>query len=131
VKNEQLRNLQDKEKRISGELSQDRQQLNHVLYNIKRLNEDHLQAQQKLDGITATLEQHRTEVDALRGQQHTAKQKLADATRRHNDEQNQIYKLEKEIAVLRIQHDALEQESLRNITDAEAKVAELDQFNVL
>lgn len=131
VKNEQLRNLQDKEARISGELTQDRQQLNHVLYNIKRLNEEHLEAQQKLDGIAATLEQHRAEVDELRGQQHAAKQKLDSATHQHTDQQNEIYKLEKEIAVLRIQHDALEQESLRNVTDTESKAAELDQFNAL
>src|SRR5690606_3866375 len=37
----------------------------------------------------------------------------------------------KEIAVLRIQHDALEQESVRNITDAKSKASELDQFNAL
>ncbi|MEC3879631.1 chromosome segregation protein SMC [Parapedobacter sp. 10938] len=131
VKNEQLRNLKDKEARIIGELSQDRQQLNHVLYNIKRLHEEHLEAQQKLDGISVILEQHRAAVDELRGQQHTAKQKLDGATRQHNDEQNEIYKLEKEVAVLRIQHDALAQESLRNVTDAESKTAELDQFNAL
>src|SRR5690606_31630139 len=131
VKNEQLRNLQDKEIRISGELTQDRQQLNHVLYNIKRLNEEHREAQQKLDIVKATLEQHRAEVDELRGQQHAAKQKLDGATRQYNDEQNESYKLEKEIAVLRIQHDALEQESLRNVSDAESKAAELDQFNIV
>src|SRR5690606_19472188 len=107
VKNEQLRNLQDRESRISGELTHDRQQLNHVLYNIKRLNEEHLESQQKLHSITATLTQHRSTVDELRGQQHTAKQKLDSAARQHTDEQNEIYKLEKEIAVLRIQHDAL------------------------
>ncbi|HWK99472.1 MAG TPA: AAA family ATPase, partial [Parapedobacter sp.] len=131
VKNEQLRNLHDRESRMEGELTQDRQQLNHVLYNIKRLNEEHLEAQQKLNGIIATLEQRRAETDELRGQQHAAKQKLDGALRRHNDQQNEIYKLEKEIAVLRIQHDALEQEGLRNVTDTESKAAELDQFNVL
>lgn len=131
VKNEQLRNLHDKESRIGGELTQDRQQLNHVLYNIKRLNEEHLEAQQKLAGIIATLEQRRAETDELRGQQHAAKQKLDGTMRQHNDQQNEIYKLEKEIAVLRIQHDALEQEGLRNVTDTESKAAELDQFNVL
>ncbi len=131
VKNEQLRNLQDKETRISGELTQDRQQLNHVLYNIKRLNEEHREAQQKLDVVKASLEQHRAEVDELRGQQHAAKQKLDAATRQYSDEQNESYKLEKEIAVLRIQHDALEQESLRNVSDVESKAAELNQFNIL
>src|SRR5690606_5361294 len=33
--------------------------------------------------------------------------------------------------VLRIQHDALEQESLRNVSDVESKAAELNQFNIL
>ncbi|MFB2120094.1 chromosome segregation protein SMC [Parapedobacter sp. 2B3] len=131
VKNEQLRNLQDKETRISGELTQDRQQLNHVLYNIKRLNEEYIEAQQKLYVVTATLENQRAEVGELRGQQHAAKQKLDSAARQHSDEQNESYKLEKEIAVLRIQHDALEQESLRNVSDVESKAAELDQFNTL
>jgi chromosome segregation protein SMC, common bacterial type len=131
VKNEQLRNLQDKETRLSNELSQDKQQLNHALYNIKRLNEEHLVEQTKLNGITVSLQQQKAEVDELRGQQQTAKNKLDASTRQHTELQNEIYKLEKEIAVLRIQHDALEQESVRNITDAESKASELDQFNAL
>lgn len=131
VKNEQLRNLQDKEKRLSEELAQDKQQLNHALYNIKRLNEEHAVEQQKLDTITTALNRQRTEVDELRGQQQTAKNKLNAITRQHNELQNESYKLEKEIAVLHIQRDALEQESLRNVTDAASKAAELDQFNAL
>jgi len=131
VKNEQLRNLQDKETRLTNELNQDKQQLNHALYNIKRLNEEHLVEQTKLDGITSSLQRQKAEVDELRGQQQTAKSKLDATARQHTDLQNEIYKLEKEIAVLRIQHDALEQESVRNITDAESKASELDQFNAL
>ncbi|WP_353197105.1 chromosome segregation protein SMC [Parapedobacter defluvii] len=131
VKNEQLRNLQDKENRLSNELNQDKQQLNHALYNIKRLNEEHLVEQTKLDGIASSLQQQKAEVDELRGQQQTAKNKLDVTARQHNELQNEIYKLEKEIAVLRIQHDALEQESVRNITDAESKASELNQFNAL
>jgi len=131
VKNEQLRNLQDKESRLTNELTQDKQQLNHALYNIKRLNEEHLVEQTKLDGITSSLQRQKAEVDELRGQQQTAKNKLDTTARQHNELQNEIYKLEKEIAVLRIQHDALEQESVRNITDAESKASELDQFNAL
>ncbi|GGC35527.1 chromosome partition protein Smc [Parapedobacter defluvii] len=131
VKNEQLRNLQDKEIRLTNELTQDKQQLNHALYNIKRLNEEQLVEQTKLDGIAATLQRQKGEVDELRGQQQTAKNKLDATVRQQNELQNEIYKLEKEIAVLRIQHDALEQESVRNITDAESKASELDQFNAL
>src|SRR5690606_33811603 len=102
------------------ELTQDKQQLNHALYNIKRLNEEQLVEQTKLDGIAATLQLQKGEVDELRGQQQTAKNKLDATVRQQNELQNEIYKLEKEIAVLRIQHDALEQESVRNITDAES-----------
>ncbi|WP_257667817.1 chromosome segregation protein SMC [Parapedobacter tibetensis] len=131
VKNEQLRNLQDKEARLSNELAQDRQQLNHVLYNIKRLNEEQLEEQNKLDGITTGLEKQKAEVDELRGQLQTAKNKVDVTTRQHNELQNEIYKLEKEIAVLRIQRDALEQEGLRNVTDTESKTTELNQFNVI
>ena len=131
VRNEQLRNLQDKEARLSNELNQDKQQLNHALYNIKRLNEEQLVEQTRLDGITSSLQRQKAEVDELRGQQQTAKGKLDAASRRHGEIQNEIYKLEKEIAVLRIQHDALEQESVRNITDAESKASELDRFNAL
>ncbi len=129
VRNEQLRNLQDKEKRLSEELAQDKQQLNHALYNIKRLEEEKLVEQQKLDGIGKTMATQKAELDELRGQQQTAKNKLDAAARQHADLQNDIYRLEKEIAVLRIQHDALEQESLRNVSDTESKALELDQFN--
>ncbi|MFC3197468.1 chromosome segregation protein SMC [Parapedobacter deserti] len=131
VKNEQLRNLQEKEKRLSEDISQDKQQLNHALYNIKRLNEERLTEQQKLDTISASLQQQKAEVDELRGQQQTAKNKLDAAMRARNELQNAIHKLEKEIAVMRIQHDALAQESQRNVNDVESKVSELDQFNVL
>lgn len=129
VRNEQLRNFQDKEKRISEELSQDRQQLNHALYNIKRLEEEKLVEQQKLDGIVNTMATQKAELDELRGQQQTARNRLDATARQHSDLQNEIYRLEKEIAVLRIQHDALEQESLRNVSDTESKALELDQFN--
>lgn len=129
VKNEQLRNLNDKEQRLSKELSSDRQQINHVLYNIKRLNEEQLLEQQKLDEIKVSLDEQKQEVDELRGQQQTAKTKLDTFVHENNQLQGSIYKLEKEIAVLHIQKDALSQESERNIVDTEAKEIELNEFS--
>lgn len=131
VRNEQLRNLQDKEARLTSELTQDKQQLNHVLYNLKRLNEEQFEEQAKLDSITAELSVKKEEVDALRGQQHSAKHKLDQFEKENNEIQDKVYKLEKEIAVLHIQHDALEQEGLRNVADTESKESELNQFNVV
>src|SRR5690606_15619300 len=124
-------NLQEKEARLSNELAQDRQQLNHVLYNQKRLTEEHLTEQNKLDRMAFDMEKLRAEVEELRGQQQTAKKKLDDQTRKNNESRNAAYKLEKEIAVLHIQRDALSQEGLRNVADTESKAVELDQFNTL
>ncbi|GAA4788194.1 chromosome segregation protein SMC [Olivibacter ginsenosidimutans] len=128
IKNEQLRNLNDKEQRLSKELANDKQQINHVLYNMKRLHEEHLLEQEKLDAIKHVLQDQKANVDELRGQQQTAKVKLDDFIRENNHLQNESYKLEKEIAVLHIQKDALSQESERNIVDTEAKEIELNEF---
>jgi len=128
IKNEQLRNLNDKEQRLSKELSSDKQQINHVLYNMKRLQEEAQLEQGKLDEIKQILEERKEAVDELRGQQQTAKTKLDITLKGSQDLQNEIYKLEKEIAVLRIQHDALTQESERNVVDTEAKEIELTEF---
>jgi len=129
VKNEQLRNLNDKEQRLGKELANDKQQINHIVYNIKRLNEEHLLEQTKLDEIKTTLDEQKLEVDELRGQQQTAKSKLDIFIRENNELQNQIYQLEKDIAVLHIQKDALSQESERNVVDTEAKEIELNEFS--
>jgi chromosome segregation protein len=128
VKNEQLRNLNDKEERLSKELANDKQQINHVLYNIKRLHEEQLSEQTKLEEVKTSLDEQKQEVDELRGQQQTAKAKLDAFTLETNELQNQIYKLEKDIAVLHIQKDALAQESQRNVVDTEAKETELNEF---
>lgn len=128
VKNEQLRNLNDKEERLSKELANDKQQINHVLYNIKRLHEEQLSEQTKLEEVKASLDEQKQEVDELRGQQQTAKAKLDAFTLETNELQNEIYKLEKDIAVLHIQKDALAQESQRNVVDTEAKETELNEF---
>jgi chromosome segregation protein len=43
--------------------------------------------------------------------------------------QNQVYKAEKDIDILNIQQQALEQESQRNVEDTTTKEAELSHFN--
>lgn len=129
VKNEQLRNLEAQEARLSAELTQDKQQLNHVIYNLKRLNSELLEEQVKLDAFRNGLDQQRLEVDELRGQQQSMKGKLELAGRQVQQIQQEIHTLEKEIAVLNIQRDALEQESFRNAADRESREQELDRFS--
>ncbi|MEJ5144181.1 chromosome segregation protein SMC [Sphingobacterium sp. MYb388] len=130
VKNEQLKNLQDKESRLNFEINNDNQQLNHVLYTIKRLNEELFHEQQQLDNFQTNLEKDKFEVEELRGQQQTAKGKLDSYNKASTTLQDNIYKLEKDIAVLNIQKEALLQESIRTVTDTESKEAELNQFNI-
>ena len=130
VKNEQLKNLQDKESRLNFEINNDNQQLNHVLYTIKRLNEELFHEQQQLDNLQTNLEKDKFEVEELRGQQQTAKSKLDSYNKASTTLQDNIYKLEKDIAVLNIQKEALLQESIRTVTDTESKEAELNQFNI-
>ena len=129
IKNEQLRFLQEKEKRITEDLEKDKNQLNHVLYNVKRLNEEHLLETEHLNTIKSNLEKKKEELDELRVQQQSAKAGLDGLSKENNDLQNQLYSAEKELTVLNIQKDALIQESRRNTSDAESKEAELNEFN--
>lgn len=131
VRNEQLRNLQALESRLSNELAQDKQQFNHVGYNIKRLSEELAEAQQKLEAFGSDLGIKQREVEELRGQQQSLKGKVDLANQQNQQIQQAIYALEKEVTVWTIQRDALEQESLRNTADTESREQELGQFNTV
>ncbi|PRD48573.1 chromosome segregation protein SMC [Sphingobacterium haloxyli] len=129
IKNERIIHLQEKETRITAELNNDKKQLEHVQYTLKRLNEELFEEQGKLDVFRLDIDRNQTEVEELRGQQSSAKAKLDSFTQQNSELQNSIYKLEKDIAVLNIQKEALQQESVRTMTDASAKVEELNEFN--
>jgi chromosome segregation protein len=129
IKNEQLKFQHDKETRLTEELERDRNQLNHVLYNIKRLAEEKAQEDENLEVIRVLVSDLKLAVDELREQQGLARAELNELTNINNRIQNQAYKTEKDIDILQIQEQALEQESQRNIEDATNKEAELSHFN--
>lgn len=129
IKNEQLKFQQDKESRLTEELDRDRGQLNHVLYNIKRLNEEKAQEEENLDTINTKVADLKLMVDELRLQQSSARNSLNELVSANNNLQNQAYKAEKDIDILQIQEQALEQESQRNMEDATNKKVELSHFN--
>ncbi|GAA4086843.1 chromosome segregation protein SMC [Mucilaginibacter panaciglaebae] len=129
IKNEQLKFQQDKETRLAEELERDRNQLNHVLYNIKRLNEEKAQEEENLDTISTKVADLKQMVDELRLQQSSARNALNELVSANNNLQNQAYKAEKDIDILQIQEQALEQESQRNMEDATNKKVELSHFN--
>jgi chromosome segregation protein len=129
LKNEQLRFLEDKKSRLSDELEKDQNQLNHVFYNQKRLNEEHLLESEILEKLRISTENQHQGINELRLEQQQSKAALDTISIENNDLQNQVYKLEKEIAILNIQKEALHQESSRNMADTESKEVELNEFN--
>lgn len=131
IKNEQVRHLQDKEARLTAELNNDKNQLQHVEHTIKRINEELFEEQGKLAVYQSGIDNHKAEVDELRQQQSSAKVKLDNFLAQSNELQNNIYKLEKDIAVLKIQLESLQQEALRTTTDTSSKEEELSQFNLV
>lgn len=131
VRNEQLKYQKDKESRLNEELERDRSQLNHVLYNIKRLSEEKLQEEETLQTVQNRVAELKQTVDELRADQTAAREELNELNSINNRLQNQIYQTEKNIDILRIQQQALEQESQRNMEDAAGKEVELSHFNQL
>ena len=131
VKNEQLKNAQDKETRLKEELERDNNQFKHVQYNIKRLNEEKLQEDENLQTITQRVAELKEAVDELRAEQAEARNQLNELNSINGRLQNQLYKAEKDIDILNIQQEALEQESQRNMEDTTNKEAELSHFNTV
>ncbi|PWK79671.1 condensin subunit Smc [Mucilaginibacter oryzae] len=129
IKNEQLKFQQDKESRLTEELERDKQQLNHVLYNIKRLSEEKATEEETLQAVQSRLADLKEAVDELRAQQTDARNELNELNNINTRLQNQAYKAEKDLDILQIQQQALEQESQRNMEDATNKEVELSHFN--
>lgn len=129
VKNEQMRFLQEKEMLLSGELEKDRNQINHIKYNIKRLNEEVLIETEVFNRLESDLKLLKTTLDTLREQQQTEKNRTDNLLKSVNELQNQVYQSQKEIDILNIQKDALVQETNRNVDDTETKTLELKAFD--
>jgi chromosome segregation protein len=129
IKNEQLKFQQDKETRLTEELERDKTQLNHVLYNLKRLAEEKAQEDETLQTLQLQVAELKAAVDELRLKQTSSKNELTELTNITTRLQNQAYKAEKDLDILQIQQQALEQESQRNMEDATNKEVELSHFN--
>ena len=129
IKNEQLKFQQDKEARLTEELDRDKTQLNHVLYNLKRLAEEKSQEDETLQTLQEQLAELKATVDELRAKQSSSRNELNELTGINTRLQNQAYKAEKDLDILQIQQQALEQEGQRNMEDTTNKEAELSHFN--
>lgn len=131
LRNEQLKFLEEKQNRLNVELEKDKNQLNHVFYNKKRLNEEHLAESEILEQKRASVSSKHNELETLRARQVKARNSLDGINKASSELQNQVYKMEKDIAILNIQKEALQQESNRNVEDTQSREAELNEFNKL
>lgn len=131
MKNEQLRFLREKETRLASELTADKNQLNHTQYNLNRLKEEQSKEAAVLETVRTALEADKTHLEALRAQQSNAQGNADRALREAQELQENIFRLEKEIAILNIQRDTLHQESSRTVADTESRESELTGFNRL
>ncbi|RYZ22175.1 MAG: chromosome segregation protein SMC, partial [Chitinophagaceae bacterium] len=130
IKNEQLKFQHDKEARLNEELERDRNQLNHVLYNLKRLAEEKIQEEENMQVLQTRVADLKLAVDELKEKQTESRNELNELTSINNRLQSQVYKAEKDLEIMQIQQQALEQEGQRNMEDATNKEAELTHFNV-
>lgn len=128
IKNEQQRNLNERNERLSKELSQDRQQLNHIQYSLKRVNEELFTEREKLTSQQNELQRKLKLVETLSAQQKDAKSELDSVLDKRNQAQNKLYELEKSNAVLRIQIDALKEETVKANSEKENRENELTSF---
>lgn len=129
VKNEQMRFLQEKETRLASELEKDKNQLNHIKYNIKRLNEEVLTETAVFDRLDSDLKLLKSTLDTSREQQQTEKNRIDNLVKSLGELQNLVYQAQKEIDIFNIQKDALVQETNRNVDDTETKTSELKAFD--
>lgn len=129
IKHEQLRFLQEKELRLTSELEKDRQEYNQVATLAQRLNEEMLMEEEKYRAQQSSLNEKKEELDEYKTRQQSNKALLDSFAKENSALQENVFKAEKELTVLHIQKNSLEQESNRNLEDAESKELELQQFN--
>lgn len=129
IKNEQLNNFEKQEEQLSNGINQDKKQKNHIYYQLKRLQEESLEAKNQLAITEKQLETQLEEIEAFRSKQHVEKEKIDSLTLQKNKLQKEIYDFEKQITVLTIQCEALRQESRRNVSDEKGREDELSIFN--
>ena len=129
IKNEKLSNFQRREEQLSKEITHDKQQKNHIHNQLKRLQEETLEANNELIVIGSKLSRQLEGVETLKNELSKEKETLDRLKNTQDNHQKDIYDLEKQIAILTIQADALKQESLRSESDERNREDELSIFN--
>src|ERR1700761_7960479 len=92
IKNEQLKFQQDKESRLTEELDRDKSQVNHVLYNVKRLSEEKAREDENLQTVREKVADLKEVVDELRERRWADRNALTELNNINPRLQSQAYK---------------------------------------
>lgn len=129
IKNERLNFLQEKERRLSADLEIDRRSVENIEEDLSKLNNSRKIEAETFSQIEHDLNYLKEEVDKLRSDHQACKAGLDQAQQALQENQNIIYKNEKEIEIVRIQKEGLEQEIARNTTETNLRKEELYEFD--
>lgn len=130
LKNQQLKFLQEKIKRLELEKEKDYQQLNHIQYNKNRLNAEFETEHEKLLILQKEINEQQNHIQTKKLELDKQKQNTNEIAHNAAHLNNLLHQTEKEIAVLNIQIDSFLNESAKNEKDTEIKNTELNTFTV-
>lgn len=129
IKNERLTFLQEKERRLSTDLEQDKSAVHGIQLQMQTLEQTNVSEQKILAEIEYQLEQLKSEVDILKEEHQQGRTKLELAQQELQNNQSIIYKNEKELEIVKIQKEGLEQEIARNTTETNLRKEEMVEFD--
>lgn len=129
IKNERLTFFQEKERKLAGDLSIDKTSVDQIHGQLETLEASQSSERKIFSEIEYELEQLKIEVDLLREDHQHSRSKLESAQQELQANQNIIYKNEKELEIVKIQKEGLEQEFARTNTETNLRKEEIVEFD--
>ena len=129
IKNERLTFLQEKERKITSDLSIDKSSVEEINTQLAIVQQSILTEQKILNEIEYELAELKSQVDILKEAHQQGRSSLEIAQTQLQENQNIIYKNEKEIEILTVQKSGLEQEITRTTTETNLRQEEMIEFD--
>jgi chromosome segregation protein len=129
IKNERLTFLQEKERKITSDLSIDKSSVEEINTQLDIVQQSILTEQKILNEIEYELAELKSQVDILKEAHQQGRSSLEIAQTQLQENQNIIYKNEKEIEILTVQKSGLEQEITRTTTETNLRQEEMIEFD--
>ena len=128
VQNAQLTHLQKREAEIEQSLQQDKQQINHIHYSKKRIKEELLEQQEKVQEAQDVLQEKQNLLEEKRRLLKRESEAVAQLNQQRQSLSATGHQLEKDLAVLKIQIDSLQQQNEKNLHDRSSREQDMAGF---